>query len=216
MGREPTRKGQHFLFYAACIVTITLVIPSCARYQKRLLEEYHFDQSDALMRKGEYAASLNEYEAILEEFPRTLGDQALYRIGLIYAHPENRFADEDKAIEAFQGVFKMFPESPLSEKSRLWVLTLIKMKGNRKKIITLNAEISLLKNSLTDKEKIIEFFRNRIEALEPQIEDLKKIDTGKEKSIEFLRNRIEKLRFQIEDLKKIDIGIEEKKRIKTP
>ena len=45
--------------------------------------------------KGQYEASMEETLRVLEAYPMTLGDRAIFQMGLLYAHPENARADSD-------------------------------------------------------------------------------------------------------------------------
>lgn len=216
MGREPNRKGQHVLLYAACFVIIVLIMASCAPFQRGVLEEYHFARADRRMIEGEYMASLNEYKDVFMRFPHRLGDQALYRIGLVYAHPRNSFADNEKAMDTFQKLLDLYPESPLRARAELWILILRDMEESRKKIDKLNGKILALEKNLVDKQKSLDTSGRTLEKLRCRLEELEKSNEEKEKRIEVLQERMEILHSQLEDLKEIDLGIEEKKRISSP
>jgi len=48
-------------------------------------------------------------------------DQALYNLGLIYAHIDNPNKDFQKSQKYFAELIKEFPASPLAEESRVWL-----------------------------------------------------------------------------------------------
>lgn len=48
-------------------------------------------------------------------------DEALYNLGLIYAHADNPAKDYNKSQTYFQTLIKQFPDSPLAEEARIWL-----------------------------------------------------------------------------------------------
>ncbi|HIH97415.1 MAG TPA: hypothetical protein HA346_00115 [Thermoplasmata archaeon] len=143
------------------------------------------------MAKGDYEASLMENEKVASLFPRTLGDRALYQMGLVYTHPENPSADYYKSLECFQTIIKEYPESITTGEAAIWIALFEKVVNNDKEIDELNKKINFLENAVQKKTESIRNLKSRIEVLWAQ----KK-----------------KLESQIGRLKEIDIGIEEKKR----
>ncbi len=157
----------------------------------------------ALMFKGNYEASLKYNRNVLKQFPRILGDQALFQMGLNYAHPEKANPDYQKAIECFQRVIEDYPKSNIRDEAETWILFLQKTIENNKRFEGLQSQKEDLKDQKDD--------------LTDQIEKQKKIDLQKTKEnnkrLEDLQSQKEDLKDQIEKLKKIDLGIEDKKRI---
>ena len=191
MGRERTWTGKHFFLYLTCCMTILSGIAGCAHFPNQWQGEKHLAMARTLMDKGDYEASLMENEEVVSLFPRTLGDRALYQMGLVYIHPENPSRDYYKSLECFQTIIKEYPESITKGETTIWIAFLEKTVNDEKKIDELNEEINLLENTIQNKMKRIRNLRNRIDVL---------------------RVQKKKLESQIERLKEIDIGIEEKKR----
>ncbi len=55
-------------------------------------------------------------------YPKTPpGDEALFNVGLIYAHSENPRKDYKKSIDYFQRLVKDFPRSPFIEEAKMWI-----------------------------------------------------------------------------------------------
>jgi tetratricopeptide (TPR) repeat protein len=138
------------------------------------------------MFKGDYEASIKYNKKVLRQFPRTLGDQALFQMGLNYAHPENPNPDNQKSIECFQSIIDEFPKSSIRDEAGIWILFLQKTIENNKRFDNLRQQ----KN----------------------IENNKRLDNLRLKN-ENLLHQIENLKNQIKKLKEIDLGIEDKKRI---
>ena len=191
MGRERIWKGKHLFLYLTCGVTILSGIAGCVHFPNQWKGEKHLAIARTLMAKGDYEASLKENEEVASLFPRTLGDRALYQMGLVYIHPENPNRDYYKSLECFQTIIKEYPESITEGEAIIWIAFLEKTVNNEKKIDELNEEINLLENTIQTKMKRIRNLRSRIDVLRAQKKNLES---------------------QIERLKEIDIGIEEKKR----
>jgi len=152
-----------------------------------------------LMFEGDYDSSLKYNREVLGQFPRTMGDQALFQMGLNYAHTKNPNPDNQESIECFQSIIEEFPKSSIRDEAAIWILFLQKTIENKNRFDNLQRQ----KENLKD-----------------QNEKLKEIDLGiaqktieNRKSFDNLQRQNENLKDQIEKLKKIDLGIEDKKRI---
>lgn len=163
-------------------------------------------EARTLMLKGDYEASLKYNKEVLRQFPRTLGDQALFQMGLNYAYPEKPDIDNQKAIEYFQNIIEKFPKSSIREEAGIWILLLQKSIENNNRYINLQNQNEDLKNQI-----------EKLKNIDLQIEKLKKIDLQKtienNNRLNNLNREKENLKDQIEKLKNIDLGIEDKKRI---
>ena len=114
-------------------------------------------KAGVLMFEGDYEASLKYNREVLRLFPRTLGDQALFQMGLNYAHTENPNPDNQESIECFQSIIEGFPESSIKGEAAIWIL--------------------FLQKTIEDNKKFYHLQRQN-ENLEDQIEKLNKIDLG--------------------------------------
>lgn len=69
----------------------------------------------------DYLAALKENQRVLSLYKRDWpGDQALFNMGLIYAHMENPHRDFNRSLFFFQKMMKDFPQSPLANEARVW------------------------------------------------------------------------------------------------
>jgi TolA-binding protein len=76
----------------------------------------------SLMRQGDFDGALKESQLTLAHSPKDPpGDDALYYMGLIYAHHGNPKKDYQKAHGLFMRVIKEFPQSPRAEESNIWI-----------------------------------------------------------------------------------------------
>lgn len=164
MGREQTRKRQHFLLYFACFLIMPLGIPACGHFPRSWQANEHLADARALMVKGNYEAALSKTEETLRLFPRTIEDEVYYLMGIIYAHPQNPGLNLERSLENFDFLIRRFPKSNLKQTAEVWVSALRKIRDMEQEIIQLSEKIS---------EK-----NNEIGKLQQQLEKLKKIDLG--------------------------------------
>ena len=72
--------------------------------------------------QGDYDGSLRESQRSLSLAGRRQpGDEALYTMGLVYAHYKNPKRDYRKSIDFFGRLLKDFPLSSLAEEARIWI-----------------------------------------------------------------------------------------------
>ena len=140
MGGERTRAGK--LVYICAAGLIFLVLAGCMTFKKEFNESTTQEvvperaskpedstttaceillRSKRLLPRGDYAGSLKESQRVLslpgKNPPK---DQALFQMGLIYAHVNNPQRDFSKALDFFKRVVKDYPKSPLAEEARVW------------------------------------------------------------------------------------------------
>jgi hypothetical protein len=75
-----------------------------------------------LLSQGDYEGFLKENEKVLSlpggKAPK---DEALFNLGLGFAHPGNPKKDYGKSIGFFNRLLKDYPQSPLSDEAKIWV-----------------------------------------------------------------------------------------------
>ena len=160
----------------------------------------------AEMADRQYNASMAKNLTVLNNFPNSLADQALFQIGLLYAHPENPNQNYQKSLGSFNKILNEYPKSRLKHKTQLWVLFIEDAIDKKQKIGILNKKnISLAR---TVEQRQIE-----ITILQKKIETRKNVDLidSLEKTVNEQKKEITELLDQIEKMKRVDLGIEEKK-----
>ncbi len=79
-------------------------------------------RSQKLLAPGNYEGAIAENNKILSlTDSRSPKDEALFNLGLIYAHFGNPQQDLQKSIESFKTLIKNSPKSPLAEQAKIWV-----------------------------------------------------------------------------------------------
>jgi len=120
-------------------------------------------QGQKLLAQGDYEGALRENQQVFSSSPPSRQvDEALFNIGLIYAHPGNPKKDYGKAVAFCQKLIKEYPQSPLVEEAK----TLIGMIQENDK---LNRTVERLNLTIEESKKTVE-------RLNQVIEESKKVD----------------------------------------
>jgi len=135
MGRKQTRTGKYIYLYIAGLTFLFLFVLGCAT----LTDRNPLLRSQRLIDGGDFEGALEENRKILSSYiDRPPGDEALFNMGLIYAHFGNPKKDYKKAFSFFWRLIKEFPQSPLYQEAKIWTGVLnaieetkIKMEGQR-------------------------------------------------------------------------------------
>ena len=151
------------------------------------------------MSKGDFKKSLKESHTAYKLYPQSLGDQALFQIGMVYAHPANPEKNYQKSKEAFRRLLRKYPLSHLKPEAETWIMILREIQELKQDMNTNNNEISQIQNQLKKQrlqlKKMRRDYNQRLEAKEREINDLKQ---------------------NLDQLKEVDLKIEEKKQRAKP
>jgi outer membrane protein assembly factor BamD (BamD/ComL family) len=169
---------------------ILSMVGSCAYMKGTYAGKQELDRANQLMAGGDQEAALSKYGQLLERFPE-LGDQALFRMGLIYAKPKDAPAEYQKASGSLQKLLKNYPDSQFRQDSEILIMLIQDISSKEQKIKGLQHGSERIIEDITSKEQKIKGLQSRIVTLE------KKVDA---------------LEMQIEKMKEIDLNAEAKKR----
>jgi TolA-binding protein len=211
MGKKPAGQRQYLFLYLTGFVIILIGFSGCTegtyhtkkKIQSLLETEGEMDLAFArkLMGQGYFEASLKKSREVLMKYPHSLGDQALFQIGLNYAHSGNPGASAQKSREFFQRLITEFPKSTLKGEAEIWVLIL---KEKRKK----EEEIRNFKKTYSrDTGRL----NRKIDVLEKKDRENKSKIKKMQQRIDGLQVETKKLESQIDRLKNVDIKIQEQK-----
>jgi outer membrane protein assembly factor BamD (BamD/ComL family) len=101
--------------------------PQKGKSSEAKLEEYRMgreqlNQGVKLLAQGNYEGAAGENQKILSfADPRSPKDEALFNLGLIYAHFGNPQRDVEKSIDFFNKLLKSYPKSPLVEQAKICI-----------------------------------------------------------------------------------------------
>jgi len=105
--------------------TGTAAAPGGSKEQERTKEDImaheHLLHGQKLFIQGDYEGSLKEYKEVLSlSANRTPADEALFNMGLIYAHPGNAKRNLATSLSVFQRLMKDYPQSPWAGQAKIW------------------------------------------------------------------------------------------------
>lgn len=207
MGKEYGWQRKLFFLHFAYFLIILIGLQGCQSHFITLRGDESISDARVFMAQGKYKTSLMLFEETLQKYPETHGDQALFRIGLIYIHPENPDRDYKKSLEAFQRLLKDYPITDLRQESVIFVSILQQIAENEKQIERLKVKYELEQKIKSERNKRIYKLQDNAASLENREEELSK-------QIKQLKEQIDEYKKQIEEFKKVDMEIEKKKREK--
>jgi chromosome condensin MukBEF ATPase and DNA-binding subunit MukB len=209
MGGKHARKGQHLFLYCSVFIATTLIAAGCASVKQRYDLAFSGAQNELsaasrLMGAGAYDEALRISETVLRDHPDTLGDRALFQMGLIFADPQNPKQDIPHAMELFARLKGTYPKSELVGQAKLWMRALTVQTAEQDKIRQLTQEVGRSSQALKDQKLQIDRLTDQIGQANLKLEDLNtKFAEMQEK------NR--KLEEQITQMKDIELNIQQKK-----
>lgn len=220
MGGERTWKRKHVFFCFACCLNVLMGLSGCLHPVRQWQAKQDMREAESLMASGAYEASLHASLKVLEAHSSTLGDEALFHIGLLYAHPENPGADRARATASFERILNEFPLSKKKEEARLWVLIL---RSKDKEIGRMQARAGLMEQTAEEQERILKRLQEELEEKDRELtKSQKEIDRRDKRLMDMqqefnqINSRVTELEAQLLKLKDVDLTIEKKKRATLP
>jgi len=154
MGKKREKQGKYLFLHGACFLAILFLSAGCAttsNFQKRWQGHKHLDMAEKFLSKGDYEEALKEDEEVIRLFPGiSPGDNALFHMGLIWAHPDN----PQRNYKNSQRLIRDFPRSDLREEVRVWVGAMNELIWYEGKTKDLEETISALTKKLTALKEI--------------------------------------------------------------
>lgn len=79
-------------------------------------------RNQRLLAAGDFEGFISENQRVLSPaHPRSSKDEALFNLGLVYAHEGNPKKDFSKSLDFFKRLIRDHPRSPLVEQAKIWV-----------------------------------------------------------------------------------------------
>ena len=144
MGTEQMRGWKCAYFCIASLISLTLL--NCAGMKEGSLRK---EAQEHLLRGQKILAEKN-YDLALKEFQKVLSlpsqkyqeEEALFNMGLVYAHFGNRKKDYKKSLDLFLKILNDYPEGPLTGQAKIWVGVLVENLKTAKKLEKLQKTLS--------------------------------------------------------------------------
>ena len=209
MGQERSGKREHVLLCIACCVSLLLWLSGCAYSVKQWQGEQALREAKHLRGMGDYSASEKKTLQALEDCPQTLGDEALFQMGLLYTLPKNPKADYEKSRAFFEKLLMLHPDSGRKEEAATWVFALNRIVGYEKESFELQKKMKLLEQTSDARGK-------KLKQLQDELDGREKEMTEHQDAVRQLQNRVMELESQLAKFKNIDLTIEQKKRATVP
>ena len=123
MGREHRRAWKYVSFCIASLIYLSLF--GCATTEHVRPP----DEAQAYLLRGQGLLSQRNFDGALSEFQKVLSlppdkslkDEALFDMGLVFAHLGNPHRDVEKSVEFFKRLINHYPKSALTEQAKMWV-----------------------------------------------------------------------------------------------
>jgi len=154
MGREQIGTWKYAYFCIASLISLTLF--SCAGIRQTSLGK---EAQECLLRgqkklaEKNYDGALNEFQKALSLHPQKhLEEEALFHMGLIYAHFGNPKKDYKKSLDLFLKILNDYPEGHLTEQTKIWVGVLLEN-------LKITKKLEKLVKAVKDREETKERFR---------------------------------------------------------
>ena len=87
MGTKQTGRRKYLFLHLACLGLLPFFIFGCLHFSKEQQGQQLLDEGMDKMAGRQYEASMANSLTVLNNYPQSLADQALFQIGLLYADP---------------------------------------------------------------------------------------------------------------------------------
>lgn len=147
MGKEQAGRRKQLHFCIALLILIETM--GCSLYKAatsgvlamqkastaRQSAASHIDAGRTLLAKGAYASALKENgKALALAGPDVPADEALFYIGLIYAHPDSPVREYGKSLFSLNKLLRGHPRSSFAEQAKV-IMALLQEEDRRERTI---------------------------------------------------------------------------------
>lgn len=118
-------------------------------------------KSREMISAGDFEGALKENERVMYLFAkRPPGDQAVYNMGLIYAHDMNSGKDLNKSRMYFEKLIEEQPQSPLAGEAKIWVGVLKRISAEEESFLLSTKMLSKedFQGALKENRKVLSLF----------------------------------------------------------
>ena len=154
----------------SCLLLTSILLVGCSSMNGGFQEKSILEEANVLFSQGNYSASLNKYEQIVEK-QNTSRDRVLFEMGIIYAYPKNEQKDYQKSTECFQKLLKEYPGSEYRQNSEVMIFTINNVVLKDRLIAAQQSQIGSLHQEVKSKETEIVAQQQRLKVLEQNVLD---------------------------------------------
>lgn len=129
-------------------------------------------EANAFFAKGNYEASLREYEKLIAKAPGT-ADRLYFEMGIIYAHPGNDRKSYPKALECFRKIINAYPDSEYRRDSQMMMLQIRNVMIKDNLIAEQQTQMDVYRREISARENKIAALQQRIKTLEEKVFELR-------------------------------------------
>ena len=169
-GKKPGRPGASLCCYIVSIGIISILISGCGHFNEEIKSRAILEEANTFFSQGNYAASLDKYEQIIEKYPAT-EDRILFEMGIIHAHPKNEHKDYQKAHTCFQKIVNDYPESGFRQDSEMMLFYIDNVIAKDMTISAQQTQIGNLQQEVAGKEHEVATLQKKIVTLEQKFFD---------------------------------------------
>ena len=174
MSRGQHSAGKTLVLLVLSIAVMPLLLCGCSHFNGAMQAKEAFAEANTLYSQGNYPASLQKYGQIMEVHPAS-GDRALFEMGIIHSHPKNEQRNFQRALESFQQVVRLYPDSPYRKDSET-------MSFNLNTVMARDETIAAQQTLITDQQA-------RIETLKQEIRGKDNENLGLQKKLDALNQK---------------------------
>jgi tetratricopeptide (TPR) repeat protein len=145
----------------------------CSHFQEGFQARSLFKEANDFFNQGDYKASLNKYEQIIEKYPAER-DRVLFEMGIIYAHPHNEQRDYQKSLECFHKLIRDYPESEYRQDSEMMLFQIHNVTIKDTTIAAQQGQIETFQQKVITLQKYIEALEQEVKSKGDEIISLKK------------------------------------------
>ena len=156
MGGKRTGARKYFYICVAGIIVMSLA--GCAALtglQRKWNARESLAAAQKYMEQGDYEAALRETLKVASVHGgKAPADEALFNIGLIYAHAAYPRKDYEKSVDYFRRLIKIFPHSPFAGPARILIGVLLKCEKQNAENERLGKEVEDLKTTMRKSKQV--------------------------------------------------------------
>jgi len=165
-------KDRHLCPLPLCIMLAAILISGCSHGGAGAPAGSVSLEANALFAQGNYEASLDKYEELIEKEPET-ADRVLFEMGIIYTHPANDRKNYQKALECFRKIIKDYPDSDFRRDSQVMMFQIQNVLIKDNLIAEQRTQIDAYHRGISARENNIIALQQNIGTLEQKVFELR-------------------------------------------